>query len=185
MVKVALVVGHKPSSPGACNESYGLCEFGFYNPLVDKVAEELDGDIEAVKILRDTYKDLPDKINAEEPDLIVSFHANSFEEPPGVDEVGGTEVLYYHKSAKGKAAATIMQEQLVDFLGTKDRGIVPTRSEDKGGYLLRYTHAPAILIEPFFIDNDEDLEAVLENEEEFAAAIARAIEDIVDQVIAG
>jgi len=39
-MKICLVIGHKKSSPGACNES-GLCEFKYNEHIVQRVAEKL------------------------------------------------------------------------------------------------------------------------------------------------
>ena len=73
-------------------------------------------------------------------------------------EVNGCEMLYYHKSTKGKEVARIFQNRIVTLLDNKDRGIKGCDSEDRGGYLLKMTDAPCIICEPFFIDNNEDYE---------------------------
>jgi N-acetylmuramoyl-L-alanine amidase len=43
---------------------------------------------------------------------------------------------------------------------------------------LRYTKAPCVISEPFFIDNDSDLSRAREDLDEFAAAYATAIDEI-------
>ena len=90
----------------------------------------------------------------------------------------GTEVLYYHRSEVGKTIAEILQGGLVDFLGLPDRGIKPKTSEDRGGYLLRYTNAPCVIAEPFFIDNDQDLAKAKENLDALAAVCASSIDEM-------
>ena len=178
MKKVALVVGHKPSSKGAHNKTHDVWEFDFNNELVKKVAKELtDGwfdKVEPVIIYRDTFKDLPDKINAENPDFIVSFHCNAFN-----GKASGTEVLYYHTSKNGKKMAEILQKHLLK-LGFKDRGILPRTAEDRGGYLLRYTKAPCVIAEPFFLDNDAEYTAV--DVDDLVEYYAEAIEEIANEL---
>jgi len=41
MKRVALVVGHKPSSKGAYNKTYDVFEFDFNNELVQEIEEKL------------------------------------------------------------------------------------------------------------------------------------------------
>jgi N-acetylmuramoyl-L-alanine amidase len=173
-MKVALVIGHKASSPGACNKTHNICEFEFNEKLVKDVVDEIDGSLEHEIVYRETYNGLPDKINATNPDCIVSFHCNAFN-----TKASGTEVLYYHKSKKGKAWADKMQDRLKDALGLPDRGIKGKSSEDRGGYVLRYTSAPCILIEPFFIDNDNDYGVVTYNYRDLVRAITNGIKDFV------
>lgn len=183
MKKCALVVGHKPESPGACNETYGICEFEFNNNLVDRIMESLvdpidpDGGIELVKVLRRTYKELPDDINKLEPDFVVSFHCNAFNK-----KTSGTETLYYHNSKTGKKMAEAFQRNMVTALDLPNRGIKGKGVEDRGGHLLRYTNAPCVLIEPIFIDNDSDFDRMSMVKELFIHAIQKSLFESADLV---
>ena len=56
-----------------------------------------------------------------------------------------------------------------------DRGLKPIKNRDRGAYLLRKTDAPCVIIEPFFIDNDNDFNVGKEKKDEYAKAIALAI----------
>jgi N-acetylmuramoyl-L-alanine amidase len=183
MKKCALVVGHKPHSPGACNESSGICEFELNNELVDLIISRLsssvdpDGGIELVKVLRNTYKGLPDDINKLEPDFVVSFHCNAYNK-----RASGTETLFYHKSMKGKKIAELFQENMLYILELPNRGVKGISVEDRGGNLLRYTNAPCVLIEPFFIDNDNDLRRYTANKLMFVQAIHKSLFEAADVV---
>jgi len=168
----ALVIGHKKRSPGAKNAKANLTEFDFNEDLALRIERKIERtDIQ--RIYRRTYKELPDDINALNPDFIVSLHCNAFN-----GEVSGTEVLYYHKSQKGKKMAEILLSHLVEQLKLPNRGIKPKTTEDRGGYLLRYTNAPCVIAEPFFIDNDNDLAGTQEDMDGLVAAYAAAIEEI-------
>jgi len=155
MAKVALVVGHSQKDQGARNSSFDMSEFRFNEKLSKDIAhrffEHNMADDIGIVYRQNGLKTLPDEINALNPDLIVSLHANAFN-----SEVNGCEMLYYHKSTKGKGVARIFQNTIVNLLDNKDRGLKPCSSEDRGGYLLRYTKAPCVICEPFFIDNDTD-----------------------------
>ena len=166
----ALVIGHKKASPGAVNRRTGLTEFAFNENLAMRIERQVQK-VHIQRVYRRTYRELPDDINALGPDFIVSLHCNAFD-----GRASGTEVLYYHRSEKGRRMAGILQRHLVRHLGLPDRGVKPRTVEDRGGYLLRYTEAPCVIAEPFFIDNDGDLARAQEDLDGLASAYARAIE---------
>lgn len=151
-MRIIVIIGHSKNSQGAVNKLSGVSEFDFFR----KVAHDIERNFpehnmsdEIVVMYRENgYQKLPSEINELEPDLIVSLHANAFD-----TTVEGCETLYYHKSAKGKEIAQIIQDKLVSVIVNKDRGIKPKTSEDRGGYLLKETAAPCVICEPFFIDN--------------------------------
>jgi N-acetylmuramoyl-L-alanine amidase len=168
----ALVIGHKKSSPGAVNARSNLSEFDFNDNLAIQIEKKVQKS-KVQRIYRRTYKELPGDINDLGPDFIVSLHCNAFNE-----KASGTEVLYYHKSEDGRKMAEFLLRHLLKCLDLTDRGVKPKTSEDRGGYLLRYTRAPCVIAEPFFIDNDEDLDKAQNNLDELAAAYAAAIDEI-------
>ena len=177
-IKVALIVGHKEDSQGACNSTYGICEFGFNNKLVEKIDCLLDSRCETEIVYRDTYKTLPDKINILNPDFVISFHANSFN-----THVSGAETLYYYKSKKGKQIAEIFQSKLTTVLGLNDRGTKAKSSEQRGGYLLRNTKAPCIIVEPFFIDNDVECKSMTKDWKKLATVCRDSIYEVIEKVM--
>jgi len=168
----ALVIGHKKQSSGAANANSGITEFGFNEPLALKIEEKVQN-TKIQRVYRRTFNELPGDINALGPDFIVSLHCNAFN-----TRASGTEVLYYHRSEKGKEMAKILLKHLVGHLQLRDRGIKPKSAEDRGGYLLRNTKAPCIIAEPFFIDNDSDLARAQEDMDGLVAAYANAIDEI-------
>ena len=172
MKKCALVIGHKKSSPGASNKSSGVTEFVFNDKLAIDIEEEISG-LEIQRVYRRTYNSLPGDINELNPDFIVSLHCNAFD-----GSASGTEVLYYHRSTKGNLIAGILNEQLVEALGLKNRGLKPKTAEDRGGYLLRNTVAPCVIAEPFFIDNNKDLKTATDKRDLLVKAYANGIEAI-------
>jgi N-acetylmuramoyl-L-alanine amidase len=172
----ALVIGHKKSSFGASNDETGLNEFDFNDDLAIRIEKKAQK-TRIQRIYRRTYRELPDDINALDPHFVLSLHCNAYN-----GQTSGTEVLYYHKSKVGESIAKILQRHLLDFLGLRDRGIKEKTAEDRGGYLLRYTKAPCVIAEPFFIDNDQDLAKAQENLEGLAGVCARAIDEMAQVV---
>ena len=154
MIDVALVVGHSRKNKGARNERYGITEFAFNSALAQTI--EHTKRIKNLEVVyRESYKDLPTKINALNPKIILSLHCNAFN-----TIYHGCEMLYWNTSEKGKALATITQKCIVERVGLRDRNIKPRHKGSRGAYLLRRTNAPCIICEPFFIDNDEEYKYV-------------------------
>lgn len=172
----ALVIGHKKSSPGARNESVGIHEFDFNDDLAGRIEKRVRRTF-VQRVYRRTYEELPEDINGLSPNFVISLHCNAYN-----GRASGTEVLYYHKSKIGEGIAKILQNHLVEFLGLRDRGIQPKTSEDLGGYLLRYTNAPCVIAEPFFIDNHQDLARARDDLEGLAEAYANAIDAMAEAV---
>ena len=176
MKKCALVIGHKKTSQGASNNKTGLTEFVFNDALAQDIESAVSG-VEIQRVYRRTYSSLPDDINELNPDFIVSLHCNAYNK-----KATGTEVLYYHRSAKGKLMAKKLNEHLVDALELKDRGIKSKTSEDRGGFLLKNTMAPCVIAEPFFIDNNDDLAVAQKKRKKLIKAYASGIEAITNSI---
>ena len=152
-MRIALVVGHKSSSTGAHNATHNISEWEYnYRVAIDVWRLLTDSSYDVDVVLRRTWAELPSDINVLEPDLVIAMHCNAFN-----TKASGTETLYYHRSETSKAVATVVQNEFAKSLKLPDRGIKPITQEDRGGSLLAKTHAPAVLCEPFFIDNDSDL----------------------------
>ena len=170
-VRVALVIGHSQKRQGAYNQLYKMSEFKF-NDMVAHNIEEFGGIDGITLVYRDSYKDLPDQINRLGPEIIFSLHCNAFN-----TQASGTEVLYYHTSKMGKLIAGITQNHIVSALELPDRGIKAKKEEDRGGYLLRYTDAPCVIVEPFFIDNNDDYRKVRGRLDKLIFAYIESIKD--------
>jgi len=174
MKKVGLVVGHRPSAQGAVNRSRNVSEYKFYELFVEDLQSCLasNGLANGVIIHRDDtrkgYNKLPGRINKLGFDFIISFHANAYN-----GRASGSEVLYCSK--KGKILADIMQNSQMIALELPNRGLKYRDEEGRGGHLLWNTIAPCVIVEPFFIDNDDDLQRVSSRYEELIEAYAFAI----------
>ena len=153
-----------------------MTEFNFNDQLAIDIEKEVSG-VEVQRVYRRTYNSLPSDINELNPDFIISLHCNAFN-----GSASGTEVLYYHRSVNGKKIAAILNEQLVNALGLKNRGIKPKTAEDRGGNLLKNTVGICVIAEPFFIDNDEDLNIVIDKRDDLVKAYANGIEAIAQSI---
>ena len=170
-MKIAIVIGHSIRHPGAVNKHSGVTEYEYNEQLatIIKTISRLDIEI----IYRHSYVGLPKKINKKNPDYIISLHCNAYN-----TKASGTETLYYYKSKKGKILAERMQSAMLDALFLTDRGIKAKTTDDRGGYLLKYTKAPCVILEPFFIDNDSDYTRGMNLIEELAYTINKELEQL-------
>lgn len=183
-MKCGLVIGHKKSSQGACNRTYGICEYQFNEQLACDVYDNLNdkGSEIGVRIIkRRTYKELPDDINKIGVDFFISMHCNAAAERH-TGKWNGTETLYYYKSKTSRKIAEIVQGEMLAAFGFKHRGLLARATEDRGGTLLKYTNMPGVIAEPFFIDNDTAYETVMAGYDGLIKAYVNSIE-LITKVI--
>lgn len=124
---------------------------------------------ESNKKVRDMKKRLT-IIEEAEPELAVSIHQNSYPDP----SVSGVQVFYYKDSVKSKAAAEIMQAQLVKSLKPVKERVAKNNSSY---YLLKKTSVPIIIVECAFMSNPEEADLLIQNnyQEKVAWAIYMGI----------
>jgi len=170
MYKVCIDVGHTPSTPGAISQD-GATEYEQNMLLANLLAQELHA-IELIPavVYRDTYTNLPNLINATNADICISVHANAASKPVAT----GTETLYYEHSERSESLATIVQQEMLDCLGLRDRGVKGLRIDDRGYSLVKKTKMPHVIIEPYFLSNRRDTAIATEKMEELAESIASA-----------
>ena len=174
----ALVVGHRPGARGAVNEARGLTEFTYNDALATLIKAKVSK--AAVEIVhRDDdangYSRLPSKINALNPHFIISLHCNAFNK-----RATGTEMLYHVNSSRGQKIARILQPRVVEALDLKNRHTKKVAAGGRGWLLLNNTNAPCVIAEPFFIDNDSDLQAADNRRTQLIAAYAAAIDEVAE-----
>lgn len=180
-MKLAHVVGHNAQSQGAVRKDTGVTEYIWnlgLSRLMEQEARHFP-EIELKTFLRHPapsysheIKRVYREVDAWGADASIESHFNSHMNPKAT----GTEVL-----SSGTAAslrfANAMQQEFLDLMGLKDRG-VKVRRDGRGSFSLIFGAAPAILIEPFFGSSPHGLQATDEPHEkrELARAILRAAE---------
>lgn len=110
------------------------------------------------------------------PELAVSIHQNSYPD----QSVSGVQVFYYKDSMKGKAAAEIMQTQLIKSLKPSKERVA---KDNNSYYLLKKTSVPIMIIECAFMSNPTEAELLTNDEyqEKVAWGIYLGIMQIVNQ----
>ena len=178
-MKVFLNPGHAPNGepdPGAVNEETGLRECDVAKNVADLVAYYLNAAGVSTDVLQsDSLGEISQAANDSGADLFISIHCNSAEAAAAT----GTETWACAGSSAGHALAACIQNQIVDALGTVDRGVKTATPGVNGLYVLTNTDAPAVLVELAFISNDDDEQLLEEKQDDFARAIARGVTDYI------
>lgn len=176
MLKVFINPGHDIDlDPGAC--ANGLREVDIALAIGKQLKQIMEGIGYPCEILQS------DNLNGETPskpnvcytannsgaDIFISIHCNS----AASASAKGTETLIYSVGGEVELLAKCIQSQIVNSLGTVDRGV----KERPDLCVLRNTSMPAVLVETAFISNEEDAYKLQLRQYAFASAIARGITD--------
>ena len=164
-MRVFLNPGHAPNGdpdPGAVG--FGLKESDVAYSIVNLLSGYLVGaGVEVAGVLQsDSLTQIVNTANASGADYFISVHCNSANDPIA----HGTETLVYNLGGEAEMLVICVQSQLVNTLGTADRGI----KERPGLRVLNGTNMPAILIETAFISNAVD-NGILRNEQDEIASV--------------
>lgn len=176
MAKVFLNPGHCPGvDPGAVNTEWNITEADIVREVGTLVKKYLETAGCEVMLLQSN--NLAGEVSGENvcatanywpADIFISLHCNAFD-----GSAQGTETCVYSKNDEGAHLGQCLQNQLVNSLGTVDRGL----KERPGLIVLKYTDMPAALVELGFIDNAHDADILMNYKDTIARAIARGITD--------
>lgn len=168
-MKICINGGHCPGLDSGAVGKY-LQEADVAKDLMQRVAGYLRNvGYVVLEVQENELEDITAKSNNWGADLFVSIHCNA----AANCLARGTETFCYSSGNEGERLASCIQKQIVDSLGTVDRGV----KYSKGLYVLKYTDCPAILVETAFISNIGDEKMLDERKDEFAKAIARGVTD--------
>lgn len=175
-MKLFINPGHCPGvDPGAVNKQAGITEADTVYEIGTMVAGYLDKAGCEVQMLQSDnlyYDGVGENVvqtaNNWPADLFISLHCNAFN-----GSARGTETCVYSLNGKSAKLAQCIQKQIVDSIGTVDRGL----KERPGLVVLKHTAMPAVLVEIAFIDNTEDADVLMTCKDDIARAIARGVTD--------
>ena len=182
MAKIFLNPGHCIGiDSGAVNPVNGVTEAEICRSIADKVEHYLKNAGCSVVVLQSNnlcgeYPAHPNIVataNEMDADIFISLHCNAFNQ-----QAQGTECLVFAKGSYSEDLANAIQNQIVNSLGTVDRGI----KERPDLAVLRGTAMTAVLVEMAFIDNADDCHKLIYHQDDFARAIARGVTDYLSQV---
>lgn len=176
MIKQTIVIdaGHGGKDPGAINGAYKEADAALDISYI--LAEELikQGYKAIMTRSDDTFIELYDRCktsNYYNADLFISIHLNASTNKSAY----GIETWCHPKSIKSNQFAGIVQNELIDELQARDRGVKQSASL----CVLKHTKAPAILIETGFISNDDECKKLFDSE--YQKQIVKAIISAIDK----
>lgn len=170
-MKIAINAGHYPGRDQGVSGATGLVEVSVTSDIMTRIAVYLRlVGYEVLEVQEHVLQKITAATNGFAADAFVAIHCNFASN----SDIKGTETFFYAKGEDSEQLATCIQGQIVNSLGTEDRGVTTGNF-----YVLRLTKCPAALVEMGFMSNPED-EMLLGDEimrDQFAAAIARGITD--------
>lgn len=178
MIKLALIRGHTKTAGGAYSPFLKANEYTWNGDLINKIIQ-LNGDRKdflVKEFLRDgigiagAYKNAMNW----KPSAIIEVHFNAAN-----GKAQGTETLYNDsgdfKGINEVVFAKMINDGMVQALGTKDRGIRKRLPSDRGyGNVSQTKSIPSILIEIGFGDNKADCALMEKNKLVLANEILRS-----------
>lgn len=177
---IAISAGHTPTNPGA--KKGNISEYSLTTAIAGRICQILsEKGYYTWLIGADTNAAQIEQINKLNPSCGLELHFNAF----STDEMSGTEVLHAG-SKRGIQLAQHIQNNLLDRLGTKNRGI--KKGYYQGDYrkplveMLSKTNCPFVIPEPLFLSNPGDFAKV---NAEMRELVAIAICDGVEMYLRG
>ena len=176
-MKIFINPGHAPNGcpdPGTCNKYTGLRESDVAANVGALVARYLNNVGIVTEVMQsDMLSQICIEANNSGADYFISIHCNSAENP----QANGTEIWCCYGSDEGNRLAGCINDEIVEALGTTDRGVKVARPGVNGLYVLTNTAMPAVLVELAFISSSDDVVLLTDKQDEFARAIARGVTD--------
>lgn len=151
-MKIAVVVGHDKTEQGAYSHLLKQSEFAYNSIVAELIGYDTYFRNEKLSGYTAKIKDLANRINAKQYDLVIELHFNAAN---GI--ANGVEALCYEGSIKGQKYAQQYVSTMVKEYKSNDRGVKKRIETDRGGLFLKLVNAPALILEPFFGDNKESL----------------------------
>lgn len=186
-MKIAISLGHKPARPGYKENK--ISEYSELAPLVGYLIQMFSQRSDLAYIIgTGILQNKVAHINKLKVDLAIELHLNA-------GGGHGAETLYCPGSRKGKILAQKVQDQIV-LLGMKDRGVKPgwfrmdrpgikewdgdIEGDEVKDYFLAKTNCPAILVEPYFLDNSSERRAYVGNVDYYKLLADRIVHGVLN-----
>ena len=180
---LVLDAGHGGMDPGT--NGNGLIEKDLNLSILQKAYEKLQ-QTDKVKVyvtrIDDTYPENTARAEMANDiaDVFLSIHMNSASPNPTPN---GTEALFitHETDVAGKltsqTVATVVLKNVVNALGTNNRGLKYDTEEQKNLIVLNRTTVPAVIIETLFLSNPGDAKKI--SDQQYQQKVAEAIYDSI------
>lgn len=152
-ILLCIVIGHSIKKQGARNKELNINEFFLNDELGQALAKECEKN-EVPHIIhyrKNGYSKLPAEINKLNPSHTICIHHNSSSNK----KVQGTETLFYKHTKVSNTFARYVNDEMALALGYRNRGTKGRTQGQNGGHVLRNTSMPCILLEPYFMSEND------------------------------
>lgn len=163
-LEIALCLGEYLKEKGMDVYYIRQKDMGLYSPdAASKKAEDLKKRCEIIEDIG--------------PDITISIHQNSYPE----SYVKGAQVFYYSQSARGKALAEALQENLRKYA---DRDNSREAKANDSYYILKNTVSPTVIVECGFLSNPQEAEKLQKSsyQNKLAEAMYHGICDFLEEI---
>lgn len=174
-IRLGVIVGHTKEAPGAFATN-GMNEYQFNTSIAKTMAEHAAhiGGIEVIVIFRDGIGISGAYEKAEEMlcDCVIELHFNAF------NKVSTGTLTLCSQSSDDMAFASIIQKAMCKVFGregmSKGVQVIP-RSARGGGNVNSFKGGCNCLVEPFFGDNEMEVNLAMARKDEYAMALVEAV----------
>jgi len=156
MSKTAIVVGHDIKEPGAYSKIIKQTEYDYNCKIANRLCREFDVYYRNENLNGYTSKmiDLAQRVNRKDYDYLIELHFNKYDGKAN-KKGHGCESVIYPNNQKSKELSKELLKAISDKFGVKNRGVKEHGSNDRGYQFLSRMKANAIILEPFFGDENE------------------------------
>lgn len=177
-MKICLDYGHNNGTFDSGASYYGVKEQDITYDIGKKLKELLEyNGIEVVETRPTPTTKLGTSVNTSlqarvkiandaDVDYFISLHTNAHANT----SAKGTETYVIAKGGKAEKLANAVNTSLYKEVGTTNRGV-----KTANYYVVKYTDAPAILVEMAFLSNKNECELLLTKQNDFARGMAKGI----------
>ena len=170
-------------SPSTQEFNIGYGSYGTEENRMNQVADVVQYELErhGVSVERNSpsmsLREAVEQSNAVNPRLHVALHSNA-----GDGLSRGAEVYTHRFGGTGEELADNLYEELQMISPTEGLGVKESAPlfGGQGFYEMRYTRAPAALVEVAFHDNPADAQYIISNIYQIGSALAKGILDTVE-----
>lgn len=156
MKKIAIVIGHEASSPGAYSPFLEKTEFDYNTQVasaLEDVADIYNRPTEGIGYMGKMAK-LSRILNPLAYDLVIELHFNSYDKLANKRGIG-TEAVIYPGNEKMKSFGEAFCKEISETYNMVNRGVKEASKGGRGWGFLSLLTANTIILEPFFGDEEE------------------------------
>lgn len=151
-MKVAIVVGHHKWSKGA-KSPYLLSEWDLNKEIAESLKDVADVFYHNPNIRGYNARQIAMSKRTKDYDYVLELHYNA-----ASPSANGCEALYWYSNVEGKYLAAKFCDMVFERMGIKDRGAKAMINNSQRGFgFMYYTKKTALILEPFFGTNFEDV----------------------------